>query len=167
MYGIGKTFFWPTMLGVTSEQCPKGGALTLNAISGIGMIAVGILGFPFIGFLQASAATTSLTANAPMVAKGLLEDKTYMGLEYEAISTDKSKLLAEGSSEKKAVGDATTAGKFSALASMAGFPAFMLVCYIVLFLYFKSKGGYQAEVLTGHAADDGKFTGGVDGAMEA
>ena len=46
LYGIGKTFFWPTMLGVTAEQCPKGGALTLNAISGIGMIAVGILGFP-------------------------------------------------------------------------------------------------------------------------
>src|SRR5262249_421525 len=24
LYGVGKTFFWPTMLGITSEQCPKG-----------------------------------------------------------------------------------------------------------------------------------------------
>ena len=31
LYGVGKTFFWPTILGLTSEQCPKGGALTLNA----------------------------------------------------------------------------------------------------------------------------------------
>ena len=23
LYGFGKTFFWPTMLGVVSEQCPK------------------------------------------------------------------------------------------------------------------------------------------------
>src|SRR5262249_5921613 len=44
LYGFGKTFFWPTMLGVVSEQMPKGGALTLNAISGIGMLAVGTLG---------------------------------------------------------------------------------------------------------------------------
>jgi xylose isomerase len=32
VYGVGKTFFWPTMLGVVSEQCPRGGALTLNMI---------------------------------------------------------------------------------------------------------------------------------------
>ena len=49
LYGFGKTFFWPTTLGVVSEQCPKGGALTLNAIAGIGMLAVGILGGPVIG----------------------------------------------------------------------------------------------------------------------
>src|SRR5262249_20784527 len=41
LYGFGKTFFWPTMLGVVSEQMPKGGALTLNAIAGIGMLTVG------------------------------------------------------------------------------------------------------------------------------
>jgi fucose permease len=29
LYGFGKTFFWPTMLGVAAEQFPKGGALTL------------------------------------------------------------------------------------------------------------------------------------------
>ena len=40
------------MLGVVSEQTPKGGALTLNAISGVGMLAVGVLGFPLIGALQ-------------------------------------------------------------------------------------------------------------------
>ncbi len=26
LYGVGKTFFWPTMLGVVAEQFPKGGA---------------------------------------------------------------------------------------------------------------------------------------------
>jgi MFS family permease len=43
VYAFGKTFFWPTTLAVVSEQTPKGGALTLNAIGGIGMLAVGIL----------------------------------------------------------------------------------------------------------------------------
>ena len=27
VFGVGKTYFWPTMLGVTSEQFPRGGAL--------------------------------------------------------------------------------------------------------------------------------------------
>ena len=31
VYGFGKTFLWPTMLGVVSERFPKGGALTLGA----------------------------------------------------------------------------------------------------------------------------------------
>jgi MFS family permease len=60
IYGVAKTYFWPTMLGVVSEQTPRGGALTLNAIAGIGMLTVGILGGPFIGFLQESSVTASL-----------------------------------------------------------------------------------------------------------
>ena len=52
------------------------------------------------------------------------------------------------------------------MAYMALFPTFMLACYIGLFLYFKSKGGYDAQVLTGHEAKDAKFTGGVEGPVE-
>jgi hypothetical protein len=52
IYGIGKTFFWPTMLGVVSERYPKGGALTLGAIGGAGMLSAGLLGAPGIGFEQ-------------------------------------------------------------------------------------------------------------------
>ncbi|MEZ6058629.1 MAG: MFS transporter [Planctomycetaceae bacterium] len=167
LYGIGKTFFWPTMLGVTSEQCPKGGALTLNAISGIGMIAVGVLGFPYIGYVKAGAASAALSQSSEEVATSVLESANYMGLEYKAISTKKTADLPQDSDAKKAVDAANQTGEFSALATMAIFPAFMLVCYIGMFLYFKSKGGYQAEVLTGHAADDEKFTGGVEGAVEA
>ncbi len=165
LYGVGKTFFWPTMLGVTAEQCPKGGALTLNAISGIGMIAVGVLGFPFIGALQAKSASAELLDKSAATAQVVLVDKEYMGTEYQAIDPAKAESV-EAEADKAAIADAQKAGQFSALASMAMFPAFMLLCYIILFLYFKSKGGYQAEVLTGHAAHDKEFTGGVPAAME-
>ncbi|MEL6133839.1 MAG: MFS transporter, partial [Bacteroidota bacterium] len=52
IYGLGKTFFWPTMLGVVSEQFPQGGALTLNGISAVGMLGVGIVGAVFLGNIQ-------------------------------------------------------------------------------------------------------------------
>src|SRR5205085_6181415 len=34
VYGIGKTFYWPTLLGVISERFPKGGALALGLSGG-------------------------------------------------------------------------------------------------------------------------------------
>lgn len=52
IYGIGKTFYWGTMLGVISERFPKGGALALGISGGIGMLSAGILGGPGIGYKQ-------------------------------------------------------------------------------------------------------------------
>ena len=49
---------------------------------------------------------------------------------------------------------------------MAVLPLVMCGCYLLLIGYFKSRGGHQAEVLAGHAAQDEKFTGGVPGAVE-
>jgi len=40
VFGIGVCYFWPTMLGITSEQFPKGGALLLGVMGGIGNVAV-------------------------------------------------------------------------------------------------------------------------------
>lgn len=60
IYGIGKTFYWPTMLGVISERFPRGGALALGVSGGIGMISAGFLGGPVIGYQQDYAASTEL-----------------------------------------------------------------------------------------------------------
>jgi MFS family permease len=96
LYALGKTFFWPTMLGVISEQTPKGGALTLNAMGGIGMLAVGVLGFPYIGALQAdkqieSLVTSDTSKNVPnLLVDGdltvLESKKIYEIIVYQAIN---------------------------------------------------------------------------------
>jgi len=148
LYGIGKTFFWPTMLGLTSEQCPKGGALTLNAMGGIGMLAVGIIGGPFIGYLQESTATAKLQAANQAVYETVTIQKEYLLGDYKAIDPVKSAQVTE-EAEREAIKTATTTGQFSALGKMAMFPAFMLVCYLALIGYFKSKGGYKPVQLTG------------------
>jgi MFS family permease len=147
LYGIGKTFFWPTMLGLTSEQCPKGGALTLNSMGGIGMLAVGILGAPFIGYLQESTATNELQAKNPAVYESVTAKKSWvlspvLG-DYKAIDPEK-KATVETADGKEALKAAEAASQYAALGKMALFPGFMLCCYIVLILYFKSRGGYKA-----------------------
>jgi hypothetical protein len=65
IYGIGKTFFWPTMLGVVGERFPKGGALTMGTIGGIGMLSAGLLGAPGIGYKQDYYASQKLKETSP------------------------------------------------------------------------------------------------------
>jgi MFS family permease len=172
LYGFGKTFFWPTMLGVVAEQTPKGGALTLNAISGIGMLAVGTLGFPYIGALQAdkqiqAVVTTDAAKKVPgLVDNGKLttvDDKSiYEIIKYKAIDDEKlgaavAKLPA---ADQKATNDAIAAARGAsnqgALASMTLFPMLMLGSYIVLVLYFKTKGGYKPVHLAAQPVPEGK-----------
>ena len=171
LYGIGKTFFWPTMLGIVSEQTPKGGALTLNAMGGIGMLAVGVLGFPYIGTLQADKAIEAVSTDQAIVAAmpGLVENgaltiteekNIYSIIQYDVISeaqlseqvaTLPEAKQAEMNEHIQVVRNKSTQG---ALANMAIFPGIMLVAYLVLFLFFKSKGGYRPLDLIQSDADD-------------
>jgi MFS family permease len=61
VYALGKTFLWPTMLAVVSEQFPRGGAITIGAVGGVGMLSAGLLGGPGIGFKQDYYASKSLS----------------------------------------------------------------------------------------------------------
>ena len=65
VYGLGKTFFWPTMLGVVSERFPKGGALALGIVGGVGMLSAGLLGGPGIGYKQDYFASSKLKELSP------------------------------------------------------------------------------------------------------
>ena len=181
VYGFGKTFFWPTMLGVVSEQTPRGGAMTLNAISGIGMLAVGVLGFPYIGALQAdkkieaiaatSAAKTAglVTSDGKLVPEVLDPRYIYEVIHYKVVNDDKlnARIAMLPKEKKDEIAAAAASSSQRALKNMTVFPGIMLVGYIILIGYFLSRGGYKAQVLTGHAAEDKRFTGGVPGPMEA
>jgi len=145
IYGVAKTYFWPTMLGVVAEQTPKGGALTLNAIAGIGMLTVGILGGPFIGYLQESSVTSAILTELPATHEQVTQESDYLLGQYTALNgAAVAELPEEIKAQVTAIQERQTQG---ALAKMCMFPAFMLVCYIGLILYFKSKGGYQPKSL--------------------
>jgi hypothetical protein len=181
VYGFGKTFFWPTMLGVVSEQTPRGGAMTLNAISGIGMLAVGVLGFPYIGALQAdkkieaiaatSAAKTAglVTSDGKLVPEVLDPRYIYEVIHYKVVNDDKlnARIAMLPKEKKDEIAAAGASSSQRALKNMTLFPGIMLVGYIILIGYFISRGGYKAQILTGHAAEDKRFTGGVTGPVEA
>ena len=49
VFAVGVCYFWPTMLGVTSERVPKSGALGLALMGGMGMLIVGVVTAPQMG----------------------------------------------------------------------------------------------------------------------
>jgi MFS family permease len=149
LYGVGKTYFWPTMLGVVSEQCPKGGALTINAIAGIGMLTVGIIGGPLIGHMQEASAQKAIEQSLPGVYSQVSRENAYFLGKYQAV--DPSAVNALPVEQQSEVRRIDKHAKQSALAKISLFPGIMLACYIGLFLYFKSRGGYRAVHLGGDA----------------
>ena len=149
IYGIGKTFFWPTMLGVVSEQYPKGGALSLNAIAGIGMLSVGIVGGPLIGAFQERNKTDAIAEAHPGMIETIGQDRSYVLGDYKAI--DPAKFAELSQEDQEMLQPIIAEGTQSALREVTLFPILMLIGYIGLHLFFKSRGGYKPVDLSAGA----------------
>jgi len=148
LYGAGKSFFWPTQLGIVSEQFPRGGALTLNAMGGMGMIAVGVLGNPLLGVIQDKYFAQSLSAQAPAIYSQLAgPPESKFGFHYHPISKQGIELLP--STDRVKVEKIQNANNQATLSKMAVLPVIMAAAYLCLFVYFRRRGGYQAVELTG------------------
>jgi hypothetical protein len=150
IYGLGKTFFWPTMLGVVAERFPKGGALTLNITGGMGMIAAGVIGAGVLGFIQdksvdAKIAEYDKTNNTALHSTYVTENKTSLFGGYQALNQEK--LAAANTEEQATVANIQNTAKKGALRDIVIFPLIMFVSYVLLILYFRNKGGYKAVVL--------------------
>ena len=200
VYGLGKTFLWPTMLAVVSEQFPKGGAITIGAAGGVGMLSAGLLGGPGIGFFQDQNASDSLKGQSEAVYSrykadnensffslktvglngqkvGVLEDEGKEAqralelLKSQNASPDsvaaQEKLVewwngakATAATDKEMVKKAGLEGGKKALRITAAVPATMFLCYGLLNLYYKRKGGYKAVNVAGDQYPD---LGGIAG----
>jgi MFS family permease len=101
VYGIGKTFLWPTMLAVVSELFPRGGAITIGAAGGVGMLSAGLLGGPGIGFLQDSNASANLRQASPAVYERYRAPKENEFLWLKTVGLDGAKVgvLEDGGKE--------------------------------------------------------------------
>jgi MFS family permease len=153
VYGVAKTYFWPTMIGLASEQSPKGGALTINAIAGIGMLTVGVIGGPLIGHMQERSAEVAIEAQVPGVYGTIARQDSYILGSYSAVDADKvAQLPAEQEQEVRSV---ERAAKQGALAKITVFPAIMLFGYLGLLLYFRTRGGYRPVTLAEGTAASG------------
>lgn len=145
LYALGKTFFWPTTLAVAADQFPRGGAMTLNAVGGVGMLAVGIAGAPFMGYLQDREIDQNLAATAPALHQQLMEPKGSIFGQYEGLNTGQAEQLP--AQEQQVVAQVTADSQKDALRTIAILPIIMFLFFGGLALWFRSRGGYRpAEI---------------------
>ena len=169
IYAVGKTFFWPTMLAVVGDRFPQTGAVAMSIMGGIGMLSAGLIGGPGLGYCKDRFAGEALkTADAAIYEKYKAE-KPSLFLNLEATSTVglDGKKLGEARDSKSRTPEQTLVvesdqkGDRRTLKADAWIPATMAVIYLLLFLYFKTIGGYKPV----HLAEE--LTGGTTGPMEA
>ena len=147
LYGVGKTFFWPTMLGIVSERFPKGGALTLNALSGVGMIAVGILGNPLFGYWQDTGRAERLAEVAPAIHAKVLADEAKSSVFGRYVPIDAKKVETLPEEERAVVSSLDEHVQRDTLGHVAALPIGMFLAYLALWLWFRSRGGYKPVLL--------------------
>lgn len=71
LFGIGITFFWPTMLSFVSEEIPESGALGLSVMGGLGMLSTSIV-LPVIGTFRDQDMSGSEVLQLMAVLPGIL-----------------------------------------------------------------------------------------------
>jgi MFS family permease len=92
IYAFGKTFYWGTMLGVTAERFPRGGALVIGSIGCVGNLSAGFLGGPIIGLMQDRYASEDLQQRSPAALVRYRSDQENSFLFFRARGLDSSKV---------------------------------------------------------------------------
>jgi MFS family permease len=135
IFGLGIVYFWPTMLGVTADRFPRGGAFLLGLMGFVGNLAV-FLVQPWMGGVNDRITFDHIPAaiQSKVVVDG-------------AIDAEKVKALPEA--EQATVTEAQKEGAKWSFRYVSAVPLLLIVLFGGIALYDRSRGGYKPEVLQG------------------
>jgi hypothetical protein len=159
LYALGQTYYWPCVLGFTSERYPQGGALTLNTVSAIGLLSAGVIGTPILGVAFDRSIHDNVAAEAPALAEAATVPGGFMWMTHEKIDpalagTYIESLPAVRQAEVEAVysrganGSSQVQAGRDVLFYAMRFPLLLLVVFGAIALYFRMRGGYKPIELT-------------------
>jgi MFS family permease len=170
VYAIGKTFFWPTMLAVVGDRFPRTGAVAMSLMGGIGMLSVGLLGGPGLGYardrfsanelekadaalyaeVKSTGDASEFSIFAPVQAidpNTLAEAKKAFAAKTAVDRGSKDEKVIEQAAaitpQQEVIATADIRGNRNVLRVDSFIPAAMAVIYLFLMLYFRAIGGYR------------------------
>ncbi|MEP2774577.1 MAG: MFS transporter [Luteolibacter sp.] len=164
IYAVGKTFFWPTMLAIVGDRYPHTGAVAMSIMGGIGMLSAGLIGGPGLGYAKDRFAGEALEKSDAAIYQEYKAEKpsTFLNIPATAAFGLDGKKLAEAKEAENRTDAQTTvvvadqAGDRATLKADSYIPLTMAGIYLLLFIYFKSIGGYRP-------LDIEEIAGGVEG----
>jgi hypothetical protein len=134
IYGLGIVYFWPTMLGVTAERFPRGGAFLLGLMGCVGNLAIAMI-LPVMGRIYDSGTLDALPPQAQAVvrkADGQL---------------DQDKLQELRKTDRVAVETAEGVGAQLAFRRVSILPIILIVIFGTIAVVDRLRGGYKPEEL--------------------
>jgi hypothetical protein len=155
------------MLGLVSEQFPRGGAMTLNTVSAMGLLTVGIFGFPFLGAVQDHYNTQTIERVEPQlyaeavagrtyvdrtdpeepVEKPLYESKNFFGFRYDSVNKDEFLKAVPGEERTAKLNQQLLSTSRSSLKVASVLPLVMAIAFLLIIIWFAVRGGYRAVSL--------------------
>jgi MFS family permease len=173
VFGLGIAYYWPTMLGVTAERFPKGGALVLGLMGCVGNLAIS-QALPLMGAIYDSYTVSALSPEVkqmsvpvegkevPLVLHGEVPSWVPPEVAKELYPANADKLNPEARQHLPSEGETTKSvesaeivGARQAFRKVAFLPMALVVIFGLIAIYDKIRGGYKAEVLS--TADRGEF----------
>ena len=114
IYAVGQTYYWPCILGFVSERFPQGGALTLNTVSALALLSLGMVGNPILGVARDKAVHERSAEAMPEVVQVAETEAKYLWMTHEIL--DPNKIDVYGAQKV----DAESAAILTALATAIG-----------------------------------------------
>jgi hypothetical protein len=155
IYALGKTFFWPTMLAVASDRFPRTGAIAISIMGGIGFLSAGLIGGPGLGYSKDRFAAEDLRNTNMALYEQVKTEKPSKFLSFAPVNAIEGKHLEEARAvpvldrnpDQQAIVEASETGDRMTLKVDSFIPLTMAGIYLLLLLYFRSKGGYKPLTL--------------------
>lgn len=155
LYALGQTFYWPCVLGFTSERYPQGGALTLNTVSAIGLLTAGVVGTPILGVAFDRSIHGAVERELPALSQAASVPGRFMWMTHEKIDPQLAQAWLDAQpAEQRSAAEAVysragsqgvsqrDAGR-DVLAYAARFPLILMVAFGAIALWFRRRGGYK------------------------
>ena len=127
IWGIGVCYMWPTMLGITSERFPKGGAVLMGLTGSAGMLS-NFFVVPLMGKIYDSYTQRALDRQ---------------GQQLSTLIANKSP-AAQAALQMAQTEAAPYAFRYISAAAIV-----LIVVFAIVWMRDRARGGYQAERITG------------------
>jgi MFS family permease len=135
IFGLGITYFWPTMLGVTAERFPRGGAFLLGLMGCVGNLAIGLVQ-PWMGRIndEITLAAIPTEFRNQIVVQGVIEPG-----EVKKLPPEQQSIVTEAQKE----------GAKWSFRYVSALPVILVFVFGGIALADRARGGYRPEVLKG------------------
>ncbi|MDQ8184203.1 MFS transporter [Pelagicoccus sp. SDUM812002] len=149
IYGVGKTFFWPTMLAIVGDRFPRTGAIAISIMGGLGMMSGGLIGLPGLGYAKDRFASEALQEQAPAVYQEMKAADSNSWLFFKEVTAVDGKRLAEAKAaatpndSQIALVESSLEGDRKTMRIDSFIPASMGFIFLALLVYFRANGGYR------------------------